>query len=319
MTSTITTADIDPARRSEHWHQAIARTYFPLDLDFRDPQRFEGEVTTWPLGDVLVSRLESEPLLYRRMPRHVRNDGAEELLVTIPVHSDVFFSQAGRDVQCGPGGYILERSHEPYEFGHAQSARLWVMKIRTEALARHVRAPDRFCSLQLDARAGTAALLVDTIGLVPQRHANLDADGRDTVGRHLLELLALALRADERVLTSSNSAVRLGHLSRVERLVRRNLHRRDLTPEAIASACGLSVRYLHELFRDTGCTLGQWIREQRLDAARACLEAGGEPVPLADIAFRFGFPDQSSFSRSFKRRFGDSPRDIRRSRRQHRV
>jgi AraC-like DNA-binding protein len=311
LSATITTAHIDPARRSAHWHGAIAQTYFPLDLEFRDPHRFQGTVTTWPLGDVLVSQLDSETLLYRRLPRHVRGDKAEELLVTMPVESEVFFSQGGRDVRCGPGGYILERSHEPYEFGHDRRARLWVMKIRTDALASFVRAPDRFCSLQLDARSGAAALMRDMIALVPARHAQLEASERHTVGRQLVELLGMALHADPRVLGSTQSPVRAAHLARVERYVRANLHRRDLSPEMIAAATDVSVRYLHELFRDTGSTLGTWIREQRLDAARSSLETARGPVALADIAFRCGFADQASFSRSFKKRFGHSPRDVR--------
>jgi hypothetical protein len=52
---------------------------------------------------------------------------------------------AGKEVRCNPGGFIIERSHEPYEFSHAEAADLWVMKVGQGARRPHPP-PDRFCS-----------------------------------------------------------------------------------------------------------------------------------------------------------------------------
>ena len=40
MKSIITTQGVTPASRSRHWHQAIAETYFPLDIQFAESDRF---------------------------------------------------------------------------------------------------------------------------------------------------------------------------------------------------------------------------------------------------------------------------------------
>ena len=169
MKSTITTANTALHERSRHWHAAIATAYFPLDLQFRSPESFSGDLSLWTLGQVSLSRLTSEALQYKRLPHHFRAERDEHFLVTVPARSEAFFSQCGKDVRCQPGGFILERSHEPYEFSHHEAADLWVMKVEAKALGGRVRQPDRFCSMQFNAAEGAGGLFADMLHLIPGR------------------------------------------------------------------------------------------------------------------------------------------------------
>jgi AraC-like DNA-binding protein len=178
-------------------------------------------------------------------------------------------------------------------------------------LGSRIRAPDRFCSIRFEAANGAGGLFVDMLNLIPGRFDTMSAEARTTVGRQLIDLLVLAIEADERTLTSGASTVREAHLTRIESFVRRNLSRPDLDPEMTARACGISTRYLHELFRDTNQTLGQWIRDQRLEACHAALRDQANRETVAEIAYRFGFGDQAQFSRAFKTHFGLSPKEVR--------
>lgn len=80
----------------------------------------------------------------------------------------------------------------------------------------------------------------------------------------------------------------------------------------VAQACGISVRYLHALYRDVGQTFMQWLHEQRLDRAQQALRGPARPVSVAGVAQQWGGSDQSHFSRLFKRRFGYTPGQARR-------
>lgn len=311
MKSTITTKGVEQSARSRHWHETIGRTYFPLDLTFRRPEAFDGELTGWTLGAVSVSRLTSDALLYRRLPRHLAVQRAEEFLVTIPAKSELRFTQGGKDIVANPGAFFIERSHEPYEFSHAEFADLWVLKLTSEMLGGRVRAPDRFCSLQFDATNGASGLFVDMLHLIPQRYDAMTEETRATVGRQLVDLLALALQADERVLHSGISSVRAAHLTRIEAFTRRHIDDPDLGPEQVAAGCGISVRYLHELLRDTNTTLGQWVRDLRLQAAHEDLADPADARSIGEIAYARGFADQAQFSRAFRARFGLTPKDLR--------
>jgi AraC-like DNA-binding protein len=305
------TADVAPEGRSRRWHEVIASTYFPLNLRFREPQAFNGELAIWPLGNLSLSRLTSDALAYERQPHHLRNEREEQYLVTIPAAADVFFSQCKVDIRCKPGGFILERGHEPYVFGHEEENDLWVLKVPGDALRGRIRAPDRFSTLQFDATAGVGALFVDMLHLIPSHFESMSAEAHAYLGLQLVDLLVLALKSDERALFSSASAVREAHLARIEQFVRAHLPEQDLGPERVAGACGISIRYLHELFRDTNQTLGQWVREQRLAAARQAIEEPHNNHTIAEIAYRWGFTDQAQFSRLFRAAFGATPSECR--------
>ncbi len=311
MKSIITTSQVALQDRSRHWHDAIASTYFPLDLKFRSPERFSGDLSIWQLGAVSLSRLTSEALQYRRLPHHFKAERDEHFLITVPARSEVFFSQCGKDVRCNPGGFLLERSHEPYEFSHDEAADLWVFKVEAKALGGRIRQPDRFCSMQFNAADGAGGLFSDMLHLIPARFDAMSPEVRATVGQQLVDLLVLALKADERTLTSGTSTVREAHLTRIESFIRKNLSDCELDPDAIARACGISTRYLHELFRDTNQTLGSWIRDQRLEACRAMLRDPANRQTVAEIAYRWGFSDQAQFSRAFKTSFGVAPKEFR--------
>lgn len=311
MKTTITTKGVDLAARSRHWHEAIGQAYFPLDLSFRRPEAFDGELTMWQLGEVSLSRLTSDALMYRRLPKHLQVQGPEEFLVTLPAKSELLFAQGGREVRANPGAFFIERSHEPYEFSHAEPADLWVMKLSLAMLGGRVRAPDRFCSLQFDATNGANGLFVDMVHLIPQRYDAMTEEARSVVGRQLADLLALALQSDERVLSSGGSTVRMAHLARIESFVRRHIDNPDLGPDEVAAGCGVSVRYLHELLRDTNQTLGSWIRDQRLAAAREDLGNPRDKRAIGEIAYARGFADQAQFSRAFRQRYGITPKEAR--------
>ena len=124
-------------------------------------------------------------------------------------------------------------------------------------------------------------------------------------------LLSLALQSDERVMNSGGSTVRAAHLARIESFVRRWIDDPNLGPDDVAAGCGISVRYLHELLRDTNQTLGQWIRDQRLAAAHENLTDPCDKRSIGEIAYNRGFADQAQFSRAFRARYGITPKDAR--------
>lgn len=303
------TAQILPNQRSAHWSRVIADTYFPLQLTFRDPSAFAGTLERRQMGSVSLSRLATEPLQYERRPTHISHTSEEEYLITVPRLSPVEFKQMEREVRCDPGGFILERGDEPYRFSYDAANELSVLKINKRSLAEKVRDPDRLCARTIDARSGLPALFTS---MMHQLHSLPPCADRasEVLGRQMVEVLALALDAsvgdDHQVRTS----VRSGHLRRAEHVIRKNLSSPSLSPDFVAEACGISKRYLHELFGDTNQTVSQFIRDERLIAARDLI-ASSPTLSMAEIAYRFGFCDQAQFSRLFKAKFDQAPSEWR--------
>lgn len=80
----------------------------------------------------------------------------------------------------------------------------------------------------------------------------------------------------------------------------------------IAGAAGVHPIHLSRTFRKFfKCTPGDYLRDCRLEIAASLLRDGREPI--AQVALASGFTDQSQLSKAFRRKFGVTPAEFRRS------
>lgn len=80
----------------------------------------------------------------------------------------------------------------------------------------------------------------------------------------------------------------------------------------VARECSLSVAQFARAFKQsTGLAPHQFLTQRRIERARELLQH--TELPLADIAMRCGFADQSHFSKVFRRVIGTSPGSFRAS------
>ncbi|WP_371575855.1 helix-turn-helix domain-containing protein [Streptomyces sp. NBC_01314] len=101
-------------------------------------------------------------------------------------------------------------------------------------------------------------------------------------------------------------------VARVLRFIDAHLADADLSPEVIAEAHHISVRYLHKLFQDEGTTVGRLIQRRRLEECRRDLVLGvRNRRTIASVAGRWGFLSATHFSRVFRAAYGMSPSEWR--------
>jgi len=132
----------------------------------------------------------------------------------------------------------------------------------------------------------------------------------DAIADALLGTLVGALGNDE---DQPDFCLRTSHLVRAKSYISDNLENMDLSPGDIAAVCGISLRYLHNLFQDEGMSVQQYIMLRRLE--KICLDLGNKAMrhrTITDIAFFWGFQSSAHFSRRFKEEFGVSPSEYRR-------
>ncbi len=111
---------------------------------------------------------------------------------------------------------------------------------------------------------------------------------------------------------NSGTATKAATLHRLCQTIERRLDDADLTPAKVAQAEGISERYLQKLFEGTGSSFTHYLRERRLQRTWADLSNPSEAHhSISEIAFRAGFNDSAHFSRTFRHRFGLSPREFR--------
>ncbi|HEX8152174.1 MAG TPA: AraC family transcriptional regulator [Thermoanaerobaculia bacterium] len=122
-------------------------------------------------------------------------------------------------------------------------------------------------------------------------------------------LLGLMLDVS-RVVRSQRAEATPRAIGRAREFIAANLDG-TLTVERIAAAAGIHPVHLARTFRaKTGETVGGYVRRVRAECARDLIGRSAEP--LAAIALRCGFADQSHMTRVMRRLFGVTPAKFRR-------
>jgi AraC-like DNA-binding protein len=129
---------------------------------------------------------------------------------------------------------------------------------------------------------------------------------------HVYDLLALALGAKrDAAAVAKERGLRAARLHAIKADIVARVGD-DVSIDAIAAAQGVTRRYVQMLFEEDGTTFTHFVLGQRLaNARRMLLDARLAHHTIATIAFDAGFRDLSYFNRTFRRRFGCSPSELR--------
>jgi len=133
------------------------------------------------------------------------------------------------------------------------------------------------------------------------------------VASHLTDLVALALGATgDSAEVARGRGLRAARLSAIKADIVANLAGPDLAIAAVAARHGVTPRYVGMLFESEGSSFTDFVLEQRLYRAhRMIADPRHADRMISAIAFASGFGDLSYFNRTFRRRFGMTPSEVR--------
>jgi len=161
---------------------------------------------------------------------------------------------------------------------------------------------------------GLAPVLTAFISQFPTQLAHFNQHSRTRLAQTSLDLLGTMFSS----ILDARPEQRDPHqvlLQKIYDHIDLHLGSAELSPSSIAAAHYISTRHLHTLFNQSGTTVSTWIRERRLERARAdLLDPMLAERPVWVIAAGWGFPDPAHFSRVFKTAYGISPSELRRAR-----
>jgi AraC-like DNA-binding protein len=136
---------------------------------------------------------------------------------------------------------------------------------------------------------------------------------RQLITAQLCDLVAVTLGATrDATALAEGRGIRAARLSAIKADIEAHLAAGDLSPNAVARRQRISNSYIRKLFDSEGTSFSQFVLDRRLEHARRMLIAPNcASRSIASIAYDTGFGDLSYFNRTFKRRYGLTPSEMR--------
>lgn len=305
-----TTGALPEGEQFPYWREVVWQAFTPVALRRPDEGPFRGTVTAWSVGPLGVSMITSERQTVVRGPAEIARRPGDVFFLNLPLGPGSSAAQGGRAAHLAAGDFTIVDSASPFELGFTGPFRQISLMLPHELLSPLLAAPGQATAVRVPGDAGVGAVAAAAIQALVRGGGTLDREAARALASRLADLVALAAGG---VVAPPPSATRALLLQAAQDEVERSLEDPELSPVTVAARIGISVRYLHRLFADTGSSFGRWVLTRRLER---CLRDLQDPArrhwTIGEIAVQHGFADPGYFSRAFKARYGMTPRQARR-------
>ncbi|MBV8925785.1 MAG: acetamidase/formamidase family protein, partial [Bradyrhizobium sp.] len=233
-------------------------------------------------------------------------------IALLPVEDGVVLRSGGH--QIVPVGHLLMLPpHGDWTLLFQRDLRAIALYVTTDAFHGRKTGGVGWIGPRAVAPQGFAGVFARALGSAAQALDALSDAEWEVVAQGLADLLfAFAGQVFAPVSDAGGSASKTATMSRICQMIERQLDDGELAPTRLAQSAGISERYLQKLFEGVGDNFTHYVRERRLQRAWSDLASPAEAHhTISEIAYRYGFADSAHFSRSFRARFGLSPREFR--------
>lgn len=317
METVFSTINIEKTKRFAAWQEALCEHYLRVDSRSQNPTDYEGFLKKSILGPAVLSEVFLSKQDIVRNHQHIALLDKDCFYIMFPSKGSLLVEQAGKQQVSTPGTAVLFDAAMPYH-----------LQCRDYLQSMYVEMPRSFLvdRCPIDKLESVPALsFADGLGWAVAEFCKLLAFEADSiendiapkVALEVADLLALCIDAELNHKPTGESLSNKFRLHTLKSYIESRLDDPDLSPEIIARDNRISVRYLHYLFKGTGMSVSEWVREQRLEKCHQKLtSAKFDGESITDIAFSLGFNSSSHFTHLFKQKFGLPPRYIRRKAKQ---
>ena len=313
MSRTLSTASVSAPQRVAYWTDLVCDTYVQLQCDAPPgAEGIDGEIIADELATLQLSRVTASAQVVRRTPALIARASEDHFLVSIQTEGRGVISQDGRHAVLAPGDFALYDSTRPYQLSFDGAFQQFVLKLPGPTLRTALRDTERLTATTVSGERGAGHLMIGMIRTLAADIGALAPESAAAVADSVSQILVAGLTALPAARHQPVSQLTAYHREQIKALVRARLADPALNVATIARALRLSTSTLHRAWAGEACSLTDWVWAQRLDAARRDLcDPACAARTVSEIAFAWGFNDAAHFSRAFRARFGQAPRDAR--------
>jgi AraC family transcriptional activator of tynA and feaB len=308
MAIRLSTDDVAEKDRFSYWQDVLYRAIGKFELTSRSRARFDAHLDVSPVGDLHVANFTGSSQTLRRTKSMIRSGDADNYVLLLESSKTFVIDHNGHQ-RSGHGGMVLVDIARPRCASHPDGADFIDICIPRQVMERALGPARRAAGLALDPKQPMFPVISSFLRTMCAQAKSLDPASATRMSNIAIDLIATGFA--ERIAHSqpmSGAAL----LLRAQSYINDNLGVAGLSVRDVAAALQVSPRRLHQAATDEGISLVEWMWERRLARARAMLTAPeSSSMPIAIVGYQCGFVDQAHFSRRFKQRFDESPRDHR--------
>jgi AraC-like DNA-binding protein len=297
------TGDAPPGKTLSYWIEAICEAFLEMKAASPRPAEFAARLVQRPFGPIDLNFADATVQEVWRTRQAVARSHKQNFYLLFMREGSLRIRQRGREAVIASGDCALVDSREPYSFSFPETHRCLSLQIPQNWLRLWLPSSEDAVAIPLSVYSPWGRTLASAISNLAKADLDTLALPNGVIADQLGAMLALAAGCGAPCTTHRQAMLR-----RIHETLRERLYDPSLDPETVATAYGISKRYLHLLFADAGTSFSATLIALRLEKAKSLLD---DPrfarTGIAEIAWRCGFVEPSHFARRFRARYGEAP------------
>lgn len=301
------TAGQEPKNSFRRWREMIFERLVPVELTPTSDQTFHGTLEAADIGPLQITRITQSAISTEATWDTIRRHGKRDTLsVALALRGEIFIAQDDRTSTQHAGDLVVLDRRPTIIEAYADNRAL-LIEVPRERLENVLGSTRRYTALTVGAAQASTSLAATFLNELVRTHDRLPSDTAARMASIGVDLIIASIAerlAQDTPRTLQGTLI----VQRAAAYIEANLGDTSLDPAKLASAVGVSLRYLQQLFQAHERNIADWIWQRRLEvAAERLADPGSAHLSIGALAYGCGFINQAHFSRRFRDRYGLTP------------
>lgn len=293
----------------QQWSETVA-TVYDIDVPPENLSDFRFGFSAWHFGSLVLGVSETDKIEFWRSPRTIARSGIDHYLVQVYEDGHFGTNAEGREMEVNPGDVWIVDLARPVNVSPV-SFRSVNLAIPRSVLAPLLSDPDALHGLKLSKDSPTGGLLSRYLIDLSRKARWMTSQEAISVAQSTVHLVAGCAGPSLEAADQARDGFSAALLNRIKAGIESDLANPNLDATYLCEKFGVSRATLYRMF-SLHNGVSAYVRQRRL--ARCFQELSNPlkaPERVSEIAAKWGFGNEGSFSRSFRDTFGLSPSDAR--------
>jgi AraC-like DNA-binding protein len=294
----------------EAFRETFGREILGIEIDPLDGHPLDINLTLRALPGFAMASGTLSPMHNRHTTTLLDND---DVVLVVMQSGMGEVNQYGRVAKVNEGEAVLTANGAEATFTGLTPTRVINFRLSRNLLTPHVADLDALVARPIPKDNRVLQLLVGYATLLENQAELATAELRHMVATHMHGLATLLLGGGGD-LGLPEQGLRAARLRAIKDHILGRIEHHGLTLADVARSQQISESYIRQLLAENGTTFTDFVLDGRLTRAHRMLVG---PLyadrSISAIAYESGFGDLSYFNRTFRRRYGATPSDIRRA------